>query len=262
MPSDPKAPPGDEPRDAADDAAPPSSPTPDEPTAEPSSSSSTTLPYADPTTPSRATPTLLPYATPTRPPRLRTIRQLASFEANLAAAKLEAAGVTCFVIDDNISTAYPLVFASVKLQVPEDEVERAEAVLAEPAADDAGLEDHEHDLETSSVAQGEAESEYVEEAYRCPKCHRKDVELLPLAGFMRNVRFGCFVVLLLPIVAPIAVWLMSSGGSGRPRGGQSPDLFAPELIFAWMVVLGILSFAVLTAKRRKRCRACGHEWQS
>src|SRR5690348_8077742 len=88
------------------------------------------LSYADATTPSRVTPTLS-YATPGSP-KLKTIRQLASFEANLAAAKLKSAGVTCFVIDDNIATAYPLVFASVKLQVPEDEVEQAEAVLAAP----------------------------------------------------------------------------------------------------------------------------------
>jgi hypothetical protein len=200
-------------------------------------------------------PATLSYAT--RPPKLKTIRTLASFEANLAAVKLEAAGVPCFVIDDNVATAYPLVFASVKVQVPEDQVDRAEAVLAQPYADAAGLEDHEDLLETSSVAEAESESEYAEEAYRCPKCHRKDVELLPLAGFMRNVRFGCFVVLLLPIVASIATWMMRSGSAG-----QSPDLFAPEAIFAWMAVLGILSFAVLTAKRRKHCRACGYEWQS
>jgi hypothetical protein len=207
--------------------------------------------------PSPLPPATLSYAT--RPPKLKTIRTLASFEANLAAVKLEAAGVPCFVIDDNVATAYPLVFASVKVQVPEDQVERAEVVLTQPYADAAGLDDHEDEdvLETSSVAEAESESEYAEEAYRCPKCHRKDVELLPLAGFMRNVRFGCFVVLLLPIVASIATWMMRSGSAG-----QSPDLFAPEAIFAWMAVLGILSFAVLTAKRRKHCRACGHEWQS
>ena len=42
--------------------------------------------------------------------------------------------------------------------------------------------------------------------------------------------------------------------------GVGSDLFAPEAIFAWMAILGILSFVVLTAKRRKRCCACGHEW--
>ena len=245
MERDPKTPSGGEPRVGAD--APDASDTPAAP-----------LSYADPSTPSRPSPpTLLPYATPTNPPRLKTIRQLASFEANLAAAKLDAAGVPCFVIDDNISTAYPLVFASVKLQVPEDEVERAEAVLAQPFADPAGLtDDHDDALGAHHpFGDSEADGDYVEEAYRCPKCHRKDIELLPLAGVMRHVRFGCLAVLLLPIVAAIGAWMMRAG-----LAGKSPDLFAPEAIFAWMAVLGILSFAVLTAKRRKRCRACGHAW--
>ena len=204
---------------------------------------------------SSSPPPTLSYAT--RPPKLKTIRTLASFEANLAAAKLEAAGVPCFVIDDNISTAYPLVFASVKVQVPEDQMECAEAVLAQPYADAAGLEEDDDALETPSVIEAESESDYAEEPYRCPKCHRKDVELMPLRGFMRNVRFGCLIVLLLPIVALIAAWGMRSGSGGT----SSPDLFAPEAVFAWMALLGILSFTVLTAKRRKRCRACGNEWQ-
>jgi hypothetical protein len=199
------------------------------------------------------TPPTLSYAT--RPPKLKTIRQLASFEANLAAAKLEAAGVPCFVIDDNVANAYPLVFASVKVQVPEDQMEHAEAVLNQPYADAAGLIDDEGALETHSVIEGESESDYVEESYRCPKCHRKDVELLPLGGFMRNVRFGCLVVLVLPIVLSVVTWVTHSRSSTA-----STDLFSPEAIFAWMAVLGILSFVVLTAKRRKRCRSCNHEW--
>ena len=245
MESDPKTtPPDDEPRDPADsaDAAEPPSPAPP-------------LSYADPATPSRAQPTLLPYANRASL-KLKTIRQLASFEANLAAAKLEAAGVTCFVIDDNIATAYPLIFASVKLQVPEDEVEQAEAVLARPHVEpDAAIDDDESDAD--SAGRADAESDYVDEAYRCPKCHRKDVELLPLSGVMRNVRVGCLLVLVTPIVASLAAWVMHSGSSGR-----SPDLFSPEAMLVWVAVVGILSVIVLTAKRRKRCRACGHAWAS
>jgi uncharacterized protein (DUF1778 family) len=203
---------------------------------------------------------MLSYATPSHPPRLKTIRQLASFEANLAAAKLDAAGVTCFVIDDHISTAYPLVFASVRLQVPEDEVERAEAILTEPAADTAGLEHHQGIWETRSVAEGEAEGEaedeaggdYVEESFRCPRCHRKDVELMPLPAMMRVARLVCVMMLLLSVLA---------GGWMFAWQGGDPDLFAPGPAFGWLVALGILSFIVLTAKRRKRCRACGQEWQ-
>lgn len=240
MQSDPKTPPEGESHGGAD---------------APSPAAPSTPPASPPP------PTLLPYATPTNPPRLKTIRQLASFEANLAAAKLDAAGVPCFVIDDNIASAYPLVFASVKLQVPEDEVDRAEAILAAPYADPPELTgDFDGDDDAFGARSRERaapDDEYAEEAYRCPKCHRRDVELLPLAGVMRHVRFGCLTVLLLPIVAAIAAWMMRAGSHGT-----SPDLFAPEAIFAWMAILGILSFAVLTAKRRKRCRACGHEWVS
>jgi hypothetical protein len=162
------------------------------------------------------------------------------------------------VIDDNISVTYPLVFASVRLQVPEDEVERAEAVLAEPAADAAGLEDDEASGEggAAAMADADSESDYVEEAYRCPKCHRKDVELMPLTGRMRNVRFGCLMVLVLPIVVSLAAWLMSSGS-----GGKSPDLFPPAAILAWVAVVVVLSLLVLMSKRHKRCRACGYEWR-
>jgi hypothetical protein len=232
---------------------PPRDDEPDESAAEPSASSSSDADDVD------ARPPTLPYATPTRAPKLKTIRQLSSFEANLAAAKLQAAGITAFVIDDNISTAYPLVFASVRLQVPEDEVERAESVLSEPAVESAGLEgdDDEDALRARSLEGADAagESDYVDEPYRCPKCHRKDVELLPLSGVMRHVRFGCLTVLLLPVLVGIATWLLQSRSDAK-----SPDLFAPEAVFAWMAVLGILSFVVLTAKRRKRCRTCGHEW--
>jgi hypothetical protein len=208
-------------------------------------------------------PPMLSYATPGSP-KLKTIRQLSSFEANLAAAKLDAAGVTCFVIDDNIATAYPLGFASTKLQVPEDEVEQAEAVLAAPAVLPADPEDEERGEDEATAAAAaaaaaddddESESDYVVESFRCPRCHRKDVELMPLSATMGNVRFGCLMILLLPVIVSIAAWMFSSGSRG-----VSPDLLSPEAMLAWVVVLAVLCFIVLTAKRRKHCRACQHEW--
>jgi hypothetical protein len=209
-------------------------------------------------------PPVLSYATPGSP-KLKTIRQLASFEANLAAAKLQSAGVTCFLIDDNIATAYPLVFASVKLQVPEDEVEQAEAVLAAPAAIPADPEDDEaaadqaaaDEAAADQAAADEAKGDDVDETFRCPNCHRNDVELMPLSATMRNVRFGCLMVLLLPVIVSVAGWMFSSGGS---RGGSAADVLSPEAMLAWVVVLAILCFIVLTAKRRKHCRTCHHEW--
>jgi hypothetical protein len=34
----------------------------------------------------------------------------------------------------------------------------------------------------------------------------------------------------------------------------------PSVSLAWLVTVVVLAFIVLTAKRSKRCRACGHEW--
>src|SRR5688500_18537469 len=108
----------------------------------------------------------LPYATPRSPVNYKTLRRMPSFEANLAAGKLEAAGIACFIADEHISAAHPLALSEVRLQVPEEDLERAAEVLAAPTAPavsrDAAADD----------------DEYVEEAYRCPRCHKKAVDLL------------------------------------------------------------------------------------
>src|SRR5687768_8450608 len=78
-------------------------------------------------------PPTMPYASPPGRVNFKTLRRMPSFEANLAAAKLEAAGVPCFVADENISIAHPLAFSQVRLQVAEADFERAEQILDAPA---------------------------------------------------------------------------------------------------------------------------------
>jgi hypothetical protein len=191
--------------------------------------------------------------------RFRTIRRLPQFEAGLAAAKLEAEGVRCIIADQNISAAHPLLFGEVRLQVAEADIERAEHILSNVRVRVADDEDDEHEDEGEAGAErprkerGAEDDGYVEEAYRCPQCRRKDVDLLPLSPAMRNTRFGCLLVLAMPLILAAATWLMPSS----TRGGTAvPD----SVSVAWLVTVVVLAFIVLTAKRSKRCRGCGHEW--
>jgi hypothetical protein len=183
----------------------------------------------------------LPYASPRVAVNLKTVRRLPAFEANLAAGKLEAAGINSFIADQNIAAAHPLAFSQVRLQVAEADLERAEEILATPSVSTASADD---------------EGEYVEEAYRCPKCHRKPVDLAPLSPAMRTTRFGCLLVALLPVLAALITWIIP-----HVTGDEPPELtYPPTLVLTWLVILGVLCFIVFTAKRTKRCRECGHEW--
>src|SRR5687768_9619832 len=125
-------------------------------------------------------PPTLSYASAPRPANFKTIRRMPHFEANLAAGKLEAAGITCFIEDENISVVNPLVFSEVRLQVAEADLERAAEVLATPST--PAKRDRDDD--------GDDNNDYVDEAYRCPKCHKKAVDLLPVSPGVRSARLG------------------------------------------------------------------------
>jgi DNA-directed RNA polymerase subunit RPC12/RpoP/uncharacterized protein (DUF1778 family) len=192
----------------------------------------------EPSTADGGVPTpVLPYASARRD-GLKTLRRMPAFEANLAAAKLGAAGIPAFVADENMSAAHPVLHGQVRLQVEEDNLEAAEAVLDTPAA-------------PASAGTGD-EDDYVEEEYRCPKCHRKAVDLLPPSPRMRSTRLGCLGVLVLPVVLTLLANLSTDDDKGL--------VFPPLVTVAWLAVLAVLAFVVITAKRRKRCRECGHEW--
>lgn len=182
-------------------------------------------------TPSAPTP-ILSYDT-SRRANFKTLRRMPAFEANLAAAKLEAAGIPAFVGDENMASTHPVLLGQVRLQVEESSLERAAAILDAPPAE-------------------AAEGEYVDEEYRCPACHRKAVDLLPLSGRIRSIRLGCLGVLVAPVVVLLLAGLLAIDGEAVA--------FPPVLIGVWVVTLAVLSYLVLTAKRHKRCRECGHEW--
>ena len=179
---------------------------------------------------------VIPYYT--APPQLRlvTIRRMGSMEAQLAQAKLESEGIQCFVLDQNIATAHPLVFTDVKLQVAETDALRSEEILSQPIADDA-------------------EGEYADEDWRCPKCKQKKVDLLPLSKAGRRARTGCLTVLLLPLALLLIEWVFSDAKLTRWI-----DQMEESLRFPWVGILIVLAFVVMSLKRHKRCRACGHEW--
>ena len=179
---------------------------------------------------------IIPYATPARRADLKTLRRMPIFEANLAAAKLEAAGIPAFVGDGNMAAAHPVLQGQARLQVAEDNLAAAEAILAAPHAPAAGADD----------------DDYVEEEYRCPKCHRKAVDLLPVSSGMRSTRLGCLGVLVLPVIVVLLANVLTMDGT-------TPS-FPPLVIVAWAATLVVLSYIVITVKRQKRCRECGHEW--
>jgi hypothetical protein len=195
-----------------------------------------------------ARPPTLSYAGPPGNVKLKTIRRMPAFEANLAAAKLEAAGVPSFVADQNIATAHPLLVSNVRLQVAEEDVDRAEGVLAAPSV----LPDDEDDDDDDD----EKDTGYVTEAYRCPRCHRMAVDFMPLSPAMRNTRFGCLLVLLLPALVGLVTWLVP-----RVTAEAAPEItYPPAAVWTWIAVLMVLSLAVVFGKRGKRCRECGHTW--
>jgi hypothetical protein len=193
----------------------------------------------------------IPYAMHSSP-KLTTIRRLPSFEANLAAGKLAAEGVESFVADQNISVVHPLLFNEVRLQVREIDVERAEEILSKPVAVDADRDEDDDDAEAEADAD---ENDYVKEAYRCPKCHRRDVDLMPFSPPTRMVRAICVVVLVLPLLTVLLDAAIP--GLNISRALPISDL---AMGIAWLAAFCFLVGISILPTRRKRCRQCGFEW--
>ena len=102
-------------------------------------------------------------------------------EAELAKAKLASEGIRSFISDANLAIMHPLVMGSVHLQVDESDISRAEQILTLPAPTNA-------------------EGEYVDEKYRCPKCHTRNVDLLPLTFGWKHTRRLWVLLLLAPLL--------------------------------------------------------------
>lgn len=166
--------------------------------------------------------------------RLVTLRRMPLMEAEMARAKLESEGVPCAILDQEIAVNQPLVFSEVKLQVKQSDVELAEQILAQPAGDDDG--------------------EYVEEAWRCPQCHRKTLELMPLSPGRRRVRTAFFTLLVMWPLLGLSGWIIPE--LGRWIDNNLP----PGLFVLWFVGTVIFGLMWILAHRSKRCTKCG--WQS
>lgn len=169
-------------------------------------------------------------------PRLVTLRRMPVMEAEMAKAKLEAEGILCFVVDSTMALAQPLTITPACLQVAETDVPIAEEILSRPVADGA-------------------DGEYADEDWRCPKCHRKAVELMPLSPGLRRVRNTLFLL----VGAQIAGRLI---GMGIPAGDllQSFDSIMQLLLLPWLFSVFVLGLWWLLSKRTKRCQQCNHEW--
>jgi hypothetical protein len=156
-------------------------------------------------------------------------------EADLAKAKLEAHGIPVSLADREMAAVHPLVFSEVRVQIRECDEFRARELLLRPADDDEG--------------------EYVDEDWRCPNCHRKTIDLLPLSRGWQATRAGCLTVALLPLLVPILLTVLALTEWNNQIGDAFWTWFVP-----WLLLVTALSVALLNARRRKRCRECGHIW--
>lgn len=106
-----------------------------------------------------------------------------SFEAQFARGRLESEGIYCFLADENIvgiAWIYANAVGGIKLQVREEDAERALEILEEDA--EADLE------ELTEVA-----DESVNVSYRCPHCGSTDLEDAPYSrrsAFLTILLFG------------------------------------------------------------------------
>ncbi len=169
-------------------------------------------------------------------PRLVTLRRMTVMEAEMAKAKLEGEGIPCFVADTAMASMQPLVLTPATLQVQETDVLLATKILSRPAAADM-------------------EGEYAEENWRCPKCHRKTVELLPLSPGLRRARNMFFAL----IGAQIAGQLLRLG---IPAGDElaAYDAAISWAFLPWLLAVFVFGLWWLLSKREKRCNECGHQW--
>jgi hypothetical protein len=170
--------------------------------------------------------------------KLVTIRRLPSFQAQLAKVKLEAEGIQCFVQEENFNVVYPVFFNDVPVQVAETDAEIAKEILDRPA-DEA------------------AEGEYADEEYRCPKCRRKNVDLVPLSTGWKTFRRTYVIFLVLPLVLLAVKWFFPD-----PQLTAQIDALEQSAAIGWGLIALVGGIVVVGMKRAKRCRDCGHEWGS
>ncbi len=166
---------------------------------------------------------------------LVTLCKMPLMEAEMAAVKLQSEGIQVTLTDRMMASTDPWVITQVRVQVRETDLEEAKAILARPAVDDG-------------------EGEYADEEWRCPKCHRKDIELLKLPKAWRQVRNAWVMLLIVPV-------LLRFLRSAFPD--PTLDAIAKSLgdwTGLYVIVLLVGGVWLLFFKRQKKCRNCGHQW--
>jgi hypothetical protein len=159
-------------------------------------------------------------------------------EAELAKAKLESEGIPAVLRDTSMAVMHPLIVSEVPVLVQEPDVARARNVLAQPAGESA-------------------EGDYVEEAWRCPRCHRRTVDLQPPSKVRRVGRAICVLLIVMPFILPFVRWII-----GDRQINRAIDRMAEIALIPWMLGIITLTLILLLSRRGKRCRECGYEWTS
>lgn len=172
---------------------------------------------------------------------------LEPISANIVRARLQEEGVGAFLEDEEIvatATAYALAYGGVKLRVPESQIERAMAILAEieegPGEewDEQGFEEDEGALEAAERALALPRGgELV-----CPSCGSEAIGL----GLTGKAMFGLTAVVL---VLPFVVSQWTAWGTLLQTYGVRLGAF---LAFVSVALYFIRAFDM-------RCKDCGHE---
>jgi hypothetical protein len=158
-------------------------------------------------------------------------------EAELAKAKLESEGIQCMLRDTRMAVTYSPLVSEVPLLVLKPDEARAREILARPADDRA------------------TEGEYVDENWRCPRCHHRAIDLVPLTRGWRLVRATWVTLLAVPVLIPVIQWAIADAEISQ----SISDMFESALC-PWISVLVILGTVLFMLGRKKRCRDCGFEW--
>jgi hypothetical protein len=162
--------------------------------------------------------------------------------------RLESEGIPCEATEAS---------AEATIETSEGDVEQSNVVvhaedleLAQDALQSPSIADEVEDVESDE----DREKRFLA-AWKCPKCGRQNLQLLPLSEGWRQVRVGCFIVVLVPIVISVLAWTMPTREVKRALDGL-PDWWP----FGWILIVGGLALALSRAHRGKRCNECG--WES
>jgi hypothetical protein len=172
--------------------------------------------------------------------------RLRLFEADLACAKLQSEGIDAVLHDQRIAVAHPFVFPDVPLMVPENQLAEAREILARPASD------LDQDRIADPSAQDPDDGEYIDEPWRCPKCRRKGVELVPMSPARKMLLYSFLATLALPLLFALV---------GKLFKPAIDEAYGGTVLIVWLALVVIQSFALIFRPSLRRCPHCQHVWK-